>query len=463
MSSIKELIASKLRPVANAVRTKSGKTELIPVDDLEDEILALPDTEALRQSLKQLMERNGTSFDIPYGITKINGTFNGWAELISIIIPESVRSIGANAFMGCSKLTSVKLPNGLEEIGANAFRDCSKLQECAIPNSVKTLGDGCFRQASVREVYIPEGITTIPADAFYNAYIVILKLPKTITVIGKSAFSNITNLTDVYFNKTLKEYMQMDFTSYNTIPIVTGNFYLAENNNEYYLLENLIIPNDVEEIKPYTFSYKGIKTIDFGNVKKINTNAFSYCSNVKSLIIPDSVTEIGANAFMGCSKAEEIYIGGNVVSIGSSVFYNIKNNNIVVVKATTPPSLGSNNFYDTAKIFVPLGTRNAYISATNWSKLASKIFEPNTVSVSIPAQLLNNANYTYSVDGGEMQQFTASSLTLENVATIKIKNLDANTTILIGTSAGGSDIGTIANAELTHATSGNQTIYLTVA
>lgn len=457
MSDIKELIASKLRPVANAVRTKSGKTELIPVDDLEDEILALPDTEALRQSLKQIIEKTGTFFEIPYGIEKIGShTFRSWTNLESVSIPDSVETIGDYAFDYCSKLKSI-----------------------IIPNSVKTIGEYAFNMTGLTELEIPDSITEIPKNMIASSNLRKLVLPKTITLINTNAF-NTPRLSGAlndstcgfYFKGTLDDYLKIVFADTTSHPYF-GNkqnyqynnylYFYNESTNTFENVSELFL--DIEKIPNNSFYACTIKKITLSNnVKTIGTYAFGYAWSVNEFIIPDSVETIEPRAFES-NTIKQIVIGSNVKTIGMFAFNsNFFKASTIIMKATTPPALGNSNFNGASKIFVPLGTRNAYISATNWSALASKIVEPNTINVSIPSQLLNNENYTYSIDGSsEFNQFTSSAIVIENVSTIKFKNLDAATTILIGTTEGGSDIGTIANAELTYATSGNQTIYLTVA
>ena len=120
------------------------------------------------------------------------------------------------------------------------------------------------------------------------------------------------------------------------------------------------------------------------------------------------------------------------------------------MESETPPTISSSTISktNTERIFVKQGCRTKFISATNWSSLADIIVERNNVIVNVPSGLLNNENYTYSLDNGvTYSQFTNSTLALQDVATIRIKSLTTDKTILIGTTAGGKDVGTIANSE----------------
>ena len=95
--------------------------------------------------LKNLIERDITSIDIPAGTTKIGtNAFQNCTGLTSVTIPNSVKTIDTNAFQNCISLTSVTLGNSVRTIDTNAFNNCSKLTSVTIPNSVTTIGSSAF-------------------------------------------------------------------------------------------------------------------------------------------------------------------------------------------------------------------------------------------------------------------------------------------------------------------------------
>lgn len=114
-----------------------------------------------------------TSFDeLEYftGLQAIpSNAFYDCSNLISVIIPNSVTTVGYSAFYGCSSLTSITIPNSVTNIGNRAFNECSGLNSITIPNSVTSIGSYAFYFCTdLTSITIPNSVTSIGMCAFYG-------------------------------------------------------------------------------------------------------------------------------------------------------------------------------------------------------------------------------------------------------------------------------------------------------
>ena len=139
--------------------------------------------------------------NIPNSVTSIgDDAFSSCSGLTSINIPNSVTTIGSWAFDGCTGLTSVTIGNGVKTIGDYAFNDCTGLTSVTIGNSVKTIENSAFRDCSgLTSVTIPNSVTYIRSDAFDGCTgLTSVTIGNGVKTIGDYAFRNCENLIDVY-------------------------------------------------------------------------------------------------------------------------------------------------------------------------------------------------------------------------------------------------------------------------
>ena len=220
---------------------------------------------------------NGENYVISEKIFADNKTIK------SVVIPNSVTSIGESAFSGCSGLTSVTIGNSVTSIGNSAFQDCSGLTSITIPNSVTSIGEYAFSNCTgLTSVTIPNSVTNIDYEAFSGcSSLTSVTIGNSVTSIGEMAFQNCSGLTSI------------------------------------------TIPNSVTSIGRFAFHLcSGLTSVTIGNsVTSIGYSAFSWCTSLASIVIPNSVTSIGDYAFCDCSGLASIVIPNSVTSIGSDAFY----------------------------------------------------------------------------------------------------------------------------------------------
>ena len=180
-----------------------------------------------------------------------------------------------------------------------------------------------------------------------------------ITSIGSSAFNNCTSLASITIPNSVTSIGQSAFNNCTSLTSVT-------------------IPNSVTSIGSSAFYYcTSLTSVEIPNsVTSILNSAFSNCTSLASITIPNSVTNIGSYAFYNCRSLTSVEIPNSVTSIGGSAFNNCTSLTSVTVKATTPPTLGSNVFYGTninLVIYVPAESVDAYKSASGWSNYSGTI------------------------------------------------------------------------------------------
>ncbi len=338
------------------------------------------------------------SLTIPEGVTSIGeGAFYGCSGFSgSLTLPEGVTSIGDYAFSDCSGLTgSLTIPEGVTSIGDYAFSDCSGLTgSLTIPEGVTSIGDYAFSDCSglTGNLIIPEGVTSIGESSFYQCRGLTgsLTIPEGVTYIGRSAFSGCSSLTG-------------SLTIPKGVTSISGYAFAYCSG----FTGSLTIPEGVTSIGEKAFSQcrglTGSLTLPEG-LKSIGIQAFSLCYGFTgSLIIPEGVTSIGDYAFFDCSGfTGSLTIPEGVTSIGEGAFSRCSGirkiiSGITVPFECTPFDYWTSPFnYDNVKLIVPRGTREAYLSTSDWNKFA--IYEAETISETSTAEPVNISDVNVLVE-----------------------------------------------------------------
>ncbi len=302
--------------------------------------------------------RSITSITIPDSVTEIDDwAFCDCSGLTSITIPDSVTKIGEGAFYGCTGLASVTIPDSVTKIDKCAFEDCSGLTSVTIPDSVTKIGAWAFCGCTgLTSVTIPDSVTIICDCAFRGcSSLTSVTIPDSVKKIGESAFEYCRRLKSVTISDSVTEIGGLAFSEckgliYNEYD---NALYLGNDNNPYLVLikakdrsivnnvvndrtkiiyhgafsdcrrlKSITIPDSVTEIGNWTFDgCTGLTSITIpDSVTKIGWSAFSGCSSLTSVTIPDGVTKIGDWAFLYCTGLTSVTIPDGVTKIGKSAF-----------------------------------------------------------------------------------------------------------------------------------------------
>ena len=194
-----------------------------------------------RKLLKAPQGLNG-NYSVKVGTRIIcDDAFSKCSSLTSIVISNSVPSIGDWAFSDCTSLSNIVIPNSVTSIGEGAFSSCTSLSDIVIPDSVTRIGNLAFSNCtSLSNIVISDSVTNIGDDVFYQcSSLTSVVIPNSVTCVGDEAFIHCRSLS------------------------------------------NIVIPN---------------------SVTSIGVSVFWGCSSLVNIDIPDSVTRIGDWAFVNCSN-----------------------------------------------------------------------------------------------------------------------------------------------------------------
>jgi len=333
-------IPSSVTSIGNNVFGYCSKLESIVVDENNFVYDSRENSNAIIEKATNTLIVGCKNTIIPNSVTSIgNNAFYNNTSLTSIIIPNSVTSIGNYAFYGCSSLTSITIPSSVTSIGNYVFGYCSKLESIVvdennsvydsrdnsnaiietatntlvvgckntiIPNSVTSIGKYAFyNNNSLTSIIIPNSVTSIVNNAFFGcSSLTSITIPSSVTSIGNNTFGNCKQLESIVVDQNNSVYDSRD-NSNAIIETATNTLVVG--------CKNTIIPNSVTSIGNSAFyGYSSLTSITIpSSVTSIGNFAFYYNTSLTSITIPSSVTSIANSAFNGCSKLTTIYYSGS--------------------------------------------------------------------------------------------------------------------------------------------------------
>ena len=307
----------------------------------------------------------------------------------SFVVPNTVKTIGEEAFDDTETLKNITFPEGLTTIEDGAFMYCEGLRVVNIPDSVTSIGEGAFTDCDyMNTLTLGKGLTKLGRNAFYNcARVKSIVLPSSLTEIPEEAFSECYRLENIELPNTLTKIDEQAFRNCR-------------------FLKSINIPSGVTVIENNTFeNCRNMESAKIPNtVTKIGEFAFSACASLKTIDIPESVTEIGYKAFKSCASATSINVLGKVKVLENYVFYDCRNATEVTLPETLTEVMGW-AFTKCAKI------EKVYFNGTQsqWKKI---VFH-------VDHQPLTKAHIHYK---GQVHsvQFDKTSATLQKNKIIKI-------------------------------------------
>ena len=316
-----------------------------------------------------------TSIIIPDSLTSIGaGAFERCSSLKNATISDNVTFIGNSAFLGCSKLENISIPESITSIGKEVFRWCISLTNIIIPDGVKSIGDYAFSGCSLTSVTIPDVVTSIGEYAFCNNGLTSVEIGNRVTSIGKYAFKNCSGLTSIIIPNSVTFIGEGAFNGCSNLQEITVPF-IGESktaNKGYNQVFGHIFGQGqgTGAIWQYHNSETGYfyyyyipvslrKVIISGSITSIPSYAFNNCSQLTSVAVPNSITLIGAQAFRNCRRLKNISIPKGVTSIAVTAFSNCN--------GLTSVNVSSDNkkYHSIANCIIETATKTLVVACNN--------------------------------------------------------------------------------------------------
>ena len=346
-------------------------------------------------------EENEENMDdqIPNSAFYFIQTVGGSNSLNRIVLPDTLKSIGSNAFYGCKYLSgSLIIPEGVTEIRRGAFKGCTGLNGIlSLPSTLKKLGNrgkddmsdegtdyygGVFQDCRnlTGNLILPDNLELIRGYCFSGCSGLYgeLRLPAKLKRMGNCAFSSCSGFTgslsipqgitalpseafhNCGFNGTL--------TLHNGITNIANDAFA-----NCHFKGELHLPKSLKVISENAFcnnDFSGTLTLP-STLTHIGSNAFAYNWRLMGILdIPQEVESIGENAFSNCKMLEGIIFPESMETIRQGAFNECYGINSIICKGTMPAHIESGAFDGVAKdnftLEVPESAISQYQAASGW-------------------------------------------------------------------------------------------------
>ncbi|MDE6444285.1 MAG: leucine-rich repeat domain-containing protein [Muribaculaceae bacterium] len=308
-----------------------------------------------------------------------------------VILPESLKKIGSSAFKNCKHLFSVMILSSDCEIGDYAFTGCSYLNKIAATNKeiAQKIDNQCPTNTVLwtiepgETVDVEKGIiwgaNTATAPWVSGKYTGKLVIPEDVTNLSWSRMAECPNITEVILPSKLETIRNQVFLGCSSLQDLTIPNRVSEIGTEVFKNTNLI-KGAYPDVLDNPFN-EGVEAISYDAYDSLTEEGFVYSRRKDMLYyvplsvsatfeVPESVTEITRLAFSKCSNLESLILPEGLTTLGDGVWNKCNSIKSITCKGTEPVSanrdLFTNTVYDEATLYVPHGYVSAYSKVIPW-------------------------------------------------------------------------------------------------
>ena len=410
---------------------------------------------------------------IPNSVTTIEeyAFFN--AGIKSLTLPSSLKTIANLAFANCYYLTHVSIPEGVLSIGNSVFAYCEKLQKLELPSSLASIGDEVVDRCYSLVAVISHSDNPCPiGESVFGQYVwdensqtgsyepssAALYIPsgskdKYKAIKGWTMFkaieegdvkeATVDGLKYTYYSSGQATVIPGD---YQNLKSVTVPGTVTINNSQYqvtaigsgafngcYNIRTVNLPEGITEIGNSAFCNVYFTEINLpSTLKSIGNDAFKYCNDLVSISIPEGVTSIGDYVFRNCQNLQKIELPNSLNRMGNRIIQNCQSLTAIISHIEKPFYIPDEMFakdwtwqngeqiftpYD-ATLYVPVGTKALYEAIKGWTVF--KAIEEGEIKEA----KIGDLYYTYSTG--------SKTATVINGDYSQISDLIIPSTIIVG-------------------------------
>lgn len=355
--------------------------------------------------------------------------FKGNTLIQTVSLPNSVKTIGSEAFNACSSLRSVTMP-GVVEIKNDAFLDCEVLDDVTFPETLTTIGNQAFKNCNIQNLYIPAGVTAFGTDALTNNRFATIEVADANSIFDSR--NNCNMLVETSTNKVL--YGSDAAFIPDGIEIIGQKAFLGRQG-----LANLVIPASLKEIQANAFEgCTSLASVTFhptGSLTTLGDYVFKDCSALTISTLPETITfqKMGNGVFQNCTAITSFTIPNTLFVIKNDTFSGCSSLTNVDF-GTGVKTINNRAFQDCSSLTnVDFGSKITSIGASAFDGCTS------LTSIHIPAQVLSIFDRAFAGTGKSLTSITVDAantyFTDDGGKNVLMKNSSTQRDIIAGCDA----------------------------
>ena len=249
--------------------------------------------------------------------------FSKTKGLTTVIMPDTIVTIGSQLFASFNNLETVKLSSSLKTIPISAFVGCKSLKKLTIPDSVTEIEDGAFRASGLETIYIPDSVTEIGEAAFIDcSALQSVRLSPSMKRISREMFVRCKSLSTLDIPRGITEIEDRAFSVCSSLSSLTIPDSVTKLGNAFASsgLVSIEIPDSVTEFKCSFTQCDYLTTLRLPNTltrieKGLVCSDSSKPKNLQSVNLPASLKSMAYNAFYGLESLTELIIPDSLTEI----------------------------------------------------------------------------------------------------------------------------------------------------